>query len=69
MIILDRYEGEYAVIEVDKHMINIDKSLLEENIKEGDVLILKEGRYYKDQKATNARKRDMTARFSKLWEE
>ncbi|HZK56931.1 MAG TPA: DUF3006 domain-containing protein [Clostridia bacterium] len=69
MIVLDRYENDYAVIEMGNQIINVDKNLLEEGLKEGDILILKQGRYYKDEEATEARKKYMTDRFSKLWEE
>ncbi len=69
MIILDRYEGDYAVIEVDNQIINIDRNLLEKGLVEGDVLVLKQGRYYKDKEATNARRGYMTDRFNKLWKE
>lgn len=69
MIILDRYEGDYAVIEVDNQIINIDRNLLEEGLAEGDVLVLKQGRYYKDKEATSARRKYMADRFGKLWKE
>ncbi len=69
MIILDRYEDGYAVLEVDNQTINIDKNLLEENLKEGDVLVLKQGKYYKDEEATEARRRYMADRFGKLWDD
>jgi len=69
VIILDRYEGDYAVIEVDNQIINIDRDSLEEGLKEGDVLVFKQGRYYKDEETTKARKKYMADRFSKLWKE
>ena len=69
MIILDRYEDGYAVLEVDNQTINIDRNLLEENLKEGDVLVLRQGKYYKDEEATESRRRYMVDRFSKLWED
>ncbi|MFW5647924.1 MAG: DUF3006 domain-containing protein [Candidatus Alkaliphilus sp. MAG34] len=67
MIILDRYENDYAVIETGNKIINVDRNLLEEGLKEGDILILKQGKYYKDEKATEARKKHMADRFGKLW--
>ena len=69
MIILDRYEDGYAVLEVDNQTINIDRNLLEENLKEGDVLVLRQGKYYKDEEATESRRRYMVDRFGKLWED
>ena len=38
MLIVDRFEGDFAVIETDFGMMNIPKSELPENVKEGDVL-------------------------------
>ena len=69
MIILDRYEDGYAVLEVDNQTINIDRNLLEGDLKEGDVLVLRQGKYYKDEEATESRRRYMVDRFSKLWED
>jgi hypothetical protein len=54
---------------VDNQIINIDRDLLEEGLKEGDVLVFKQGRYYKDEETTKARKKYMADRFSKLWKE
>lgn len=67
MIILERYEGKYAVLEVDGKIINVDKGLLKGDIKEGDLLILKDGTYYRDEEGTRARKEYMAARFTRLW--
>ena len=40
-VIIDRFEGEYAVCEKDdRTMINIKKSRLPANAKEGDVLVI-----------------------------
>lgn len=69
MIVLDRFEGEYAVIEVEGEMINICKSLLAEDVVEGDLLVEKDGMYYKDGEGTLQRKKYMEERFSKLWED
>ena len=38
MLIIDRFEGDYAVVETDKGMINIPRSDLPTNAKEGDTL-------------------------------
>lgn len=40
MWIVDRFEGEYAVIECDDITFNIPKKALAKNIKEGDCLIV-----------------------------
>lgn len=38
MWIVDRFEGEYAVIECDDITFSIPKKALPENIKEGDII-------------------------------
>ena len=38
MLIIDRFEGEYAVIETDSGMINVPRSEIPPSVKEGDVL-------------------------------
>lgn len=47
---IDRFEEEFAVCENRKtnEMINIPKSLLPENCKSGDIIILKNGKYVLD---------------------
>lgn len=37
-MIIDRFEGEYAVVETDGGMINIERGRLPENAAEGDVI-------------------------------
>jgi len=36
--VIDRFEGEYAVVEYGKETFNIPKALLNSDIKEGDVI-------------------------------
>jgi hypothetical protein len=38
MLIIDRFEGDFAVVETDKGMINIPKADMPNGAKEGDVL-------------------------------
>ena len=40
MLIIDRFEGEYAVIETDKGMVNIPRTDVPAAAREGDVLVL-----------------------------
>jgi len=40
MLIIDRFEGDYALIETDKGMINVPRSALPKAAKEGDCLRL-----------------------------
>lgn len=38
MLIIDRFEGDYAVIEYNNSTFDLPRSLLPKNAKEGDVL-------------------------------
>lgn len=55
MIILDRYEGDFAVLEEDGALKNVPRNLLDDNIKEGSVIIKKENKYILDKEKTAAR--------------
>ena len=42
-MIIDRFEGGFAVVESDGKFYNLPKELLPENAKEGSVIIIKVG--------------------------
>jgi len=69
MIILDRFEGDYASVEIDGEMIDIKKHLIDKCVKEGDVLIVIDGIYYTDHQVTEKRKKDVTDKFKDMWED
>ncbi len=41
MFVVDRFEGEYALIEYRKRIFHIPKSLIPKGVKEGDVINIK----------------------------
>lgn len=51
---IDRFENNFAICEnMQTHeMINIEKSLIPENCKSGDILAFKEGKYVLDKSQT-----------------
>lgn len=53
MLIIDRFEGEFAIVELpcDVHE-NILRSLLPKDAKEGDVLVIRDGVYTIDSEKT-----------------
>ena len=67
-MIIDRFEGETAVIETDGGMIEINVSELPENAREGDVLVLENGRYTVDPEATEQRRKNASDRLRRLFE-
>lgn len=66
MIIIDRFEGENAVLETDSGMIIIRRDGLPENAREGDVLELVEGAYQINSAATEERRAAVRAKFNRL---
>ncbi len=65
MNIIDRFEGEYAVIETDGGIINVLRSELPENAAEGDVLTY-DGSWAVDGNATEERRSSMRSRLRRL---
>lgn len=69
MIVLDRYEGDFAVIEQDGVMKSVPKKLLEPNIPEGSVIIEKNGKYVLDNDKTTARRKKIAELQNSLFED
>lgn len=68
-VIIDRFEENFAVCEKeDEEMINIEKSKLPLNSKEGDVLIIDGENITFDEEETNARRERMRKLMDSLWE-
>ncbi len=67
-VIIDRFEGEMAVCEqADRTMLNIPRSRLPAEAKEGDVLIVEDESIRIDPSATLKRKKSINARFKSLY--
>lgn len=66
MIIIDRFEGNFAVLETENGMVNVERSRLPYNASEGDILVWNQGNYLIDHEATQQRKAAMASRFSRL---
>lgn len=68
-MIIERFEENIAVIETDdKNHINIEKSKLPKNAKEGDFIIEKNGEYIVDDNKTNELRREILELQNNLWE-
>ena len=58
-VIIDRFEGEYAICEKgDRSMMNIKKSKLPAGVREGDVLVINQDHIEIDVGETAKRKAD-----------
>ena len=67
--VVDRIENEFAVCENRKtgEMINIKLQELPKNIKEGNYLILKEGKYFLSEKEEQDIKQRIEDKMNNLW--
>ncbi len=67
--IIDRFEENFAVCQKisGEKTENIDKSLIPKNLKEGDVITFKDGKFFFNEEKTNERKKVINKKFNALW--
>ncbi len=68
-VVIDRFEGEYAVLETAEGMTDIHRGHLPGAAREGDVLIYSCGGWSIDRAATEKRRRANSERLKKLMRE
>lgn len=68
MIVLDRFEGDIAVIEDNGIMKSIPHYMIEKGVKAGSVLLLKNGKYILDVDKTKARREKLIGLQDSLFE-
>ncbi|MED3201881.1 DUF3006 domain-containing protein [Bacillus toyonensis] len=66
--IIDRFEEALAVIEINNITIDVPRSKLPSNVKEGDVLIIENDTYTIDKNETDKRRREIQNLMDKLFE-
>ena len=69
MIILDRFEGKFAVIEENGNMKNIPKELIDKAVTEGSVLVKIGEKYFLDEKNSAARRKEIAELQNSLFED
>ena len=67
--IIDRFEGEYAVVEFDGRTEDVLRSELPAGVKPGDTLIFEDGKVMIDTEATASRKEEIDSLMDELFEE
>ena len=67
MLILDRFEENFAVIENGDEMISVSRELVSVDAREGDVLTEMDGRYFPDKEETQKRRERITRLQNSLW--
>jgi Protein of unknown function (DUF3006). len=50
--IVDRFEGDFAVIEIGGKMVDVARSLVDEDVMVNDVVIWKGGKWIRDEEKT-----------------
>ncbi len=65
-MIIDRFEGDIAVVETDDGFLDILRSRLPEEAREGDVLVCCDGGYTVDKDATERRRASAANRMKRL---
>ena len=66
MLVLDRLEGELAYVAEGEAVRAVPRALLDPAAREGDVLLLRAGRYVPDAQATADRRSAMRAKLRRL---
>lgn len=66
--IVDRLEGEAAVLLNQDTVLEVQKNDLAEDVREGDAVFLKDGVWQKDESETAERKKWIEKKMNALWE-
>jgi len=66
MIIIERFEGNLAILEDNNKSIEIERASLPKNAKEGDLIELKGGKYVINAEKTAERRRSVISRLKKM---
>jgi len=67
--IIDRFEGDYAILEMEDGPKKVLKVVLPSQVREGDVLILQGNNWVADWEATRERKEKIEKLARELWED
>lgn len=66
MLIIDRLEGDYVVVEDGGNVINIRREFIEDGAKEGDVLAVVDTFYVIDRAETEKRRKETAELMRKI---
>jgi hypothetical protein len=67
--IVDRFEGDIAVVEIEGKTHDFPKSLFPSEVKPGDIVVVDEEHIHIDKKQTEERKKDINKLMDELWED
>ena len=66
--IIDRFEGNFVVVEIEGVMENIVRRKISAEAREGDVIVFNDRRWTVDQEATQLRREVIQALADEVWE-
>ncbi len=67
--IIDRLEGDYVVIEIEGQTKDIPRSQMDPEVKAGDVVRFRNGKWQTDARATARREDQIKKRMDDVWED
>ncbi len=67
MLVIDRFEGDYAVCECQGEIVNIRRGLIAKDAHEGDVLVWAENAYLVDIGQTKSRRKFVQNKVDRLF--
>ncbi|NMA83988.1 MAG: DUF3006 domain-containing protein [Epulopiscium sp.] len=67
MIIVDRFEGDYVILEIEGERKEILRCEIPKEVKEGDVLLERDGQYQYDEEETLKRRQYIESLTQDLW--
>ncbi|MGS0765334.1 DUF3006 domain-containing protein [Syntrophomonas curvata] len=66
-VIIDRFEGEFAILEGDDEFKTIPRAMLPAQAREGDVLVSDKGEWLLDSEAAKRRREKAEKLAGELW--
>lgn len=67
MLILERFEGDYAVIENNDDSLEVKRENIAPEAAVGDILVERDGMYFPDKEETEKRRKKITELQNSLW--
>ncbi|KSU83867.1 DUF3006 domain-containing protein [Fictibacillus enclensis] len=67
--IIDRIEGEYAVVEIGNETRDILRSILPKNVQTGDVVYFQGDEVLVDKEQTEKRRKEIEDLMDEIWED
>ncbi len=67
--VIDRFEGKYAILDIEGKTENIKKDEIPQEAREGDVLIKKDEKWIIDWESTDKLKQEIDQLADELWED